>query len=546
MSQNLPNASPRVCTHIKKNREYLPLNIAYFNAQGLYSKYHVLSDFIAENDPDIVVITETWLDKSVDSNEFNPDGYVSFRKDRDLSLYTPGTYKDEKRGGVALLIKEHLKPQDGPDTNCELKWVTINPTANIKWLIGGCYRPEEDEQHMLNEICSSIQNIDAENVTLLGDFNFRSISWDSGDCSSQLAHQFLDCLEDNLLTQVVNSPTRGDNILDLVLVGDPSKVTNCEVGEHFGSSDHRVIHLEISCPVPRINFAPRKIYLYSKGDYESLNQDINDTDWDSLLSSDSPEENWATYKSKYEELVDKYVPTKNVKPGQRHRPAWTRYKSVAKAKSRRRKQNIRAKTSGLTADQILLTYENKRVSATLGRAKSDFEGQLAKDTPQNPKRFWNYTRHFSRSSQTVEVLVENGEEITDDTLKAEILNDNFINVQTIEPDSGLPLPPKNAVPPKFILTDILITPKIVKEKIDKLHSDRASGPDQISVNVLRNCPNFDKPLSILFNQSLRTSFLPQDWRDGNITPLFKKGKRSLKSNYRSVSLTSQIVKLFEK
>jgi hypothetical protein len=40
--------------------------------------------------------------------------------------------------------------------------------------------------------------------------------------------------------------------------------------------------------------------------------------------------------------------------------------------------------------------------------------------------------------------------------------------------------------------------------------------------------------------------VPQDWRDANVTPLFKKGSRSIATNYRPVSLTSQIVKLFER
>ena len=40
--------------------------------------------------------------------------------------------------------------------------------------------------------------------------------------------------------------------------------------------------------------------------------------------------------------------------------------------------------------------------------------------------------------------------------------------------------------------------------------------------------------------------VPQDWRDANITPLFKKGSRLSPNNYRPVSLTSQVVKIFEK
>ena len=44
---------------------------------------------------------------------------------------------------------------------------------------------------------------------------------------------------------------------------------------------------------------------------------------------------------------------------------------------------------------------------------------------------------------------------------------------------------------------------------------------------------------------MQTGVTPQDWRDGNITPLHKKGPRSDKNNYRAVTLTSQVAKLLE-
>ena len=53
------------------------------------------------------------------------------------------------------------------------------------------------------------------------------------------------------------------------------------------------------------------------------------------------------------------------------------------------------------------------------------------------------------------------------------------------------------------------------------------------------------PLCILFNKSLQEGKIPDDWRTANVTPIYKKGKRSEVGNYRPVSLTSQISKLME-
>ena len=52
-------------------------------------------------------------------------------------------------------------------------------------------------------------------------------------------------------------------------------------------------------------------------------------------------------------------------------------------------------------------------------------------------------------------------------------------------------------------------------------------------------------LKLIFECSLATKLLPEDWKLGNITPIFKKGKKSCVNNYRPVSLTCVLCKLLE-
>ena len=51
-------------------------------------------------------------------------------------------------------------------------------------------------------------------------------------------------------------------------------------------------------------------------------------------------------------------------------------------------------------------------------------------------------------------------------------------------------------------------------------------------------------LAKLFNLSLE-GIVPSEWKEANITPLFKKGSRNKPENYRPVSLTSVVCKLLE-
>ena len=55
------------------------------------------------------------------------------------------------------------------------------------------------------------------------------------------------------------------------------------------------------------------------------------------------------------------------------------------------------------------------------------------------------------------------------------------------------------------------------------------------------------PLMMLFRKSMETGEVPEQWREGNVTAIFKKkGSRCEPGNYRPVSLTSQIGKIFER
>ena len=55
-----------------------------------------------------------------------------------------------------------------------------------------------------------------------------------------------------------------------------------------------------------------------------------------------------------------------------------------------------------------------------------------------------------------------------------------------------------------------------------------------------------EPLSIIFNQLLAFKTVPKEWKNAQISAIFRKGNKSQAKNYRPVSLTSVVCKIMEK
>jgi len=94
------------------------------------------------------------------------------------------------------------------------------------------------------------------------------------------------------------------------------------------------------------------------------------------------------------------------------------------------------------------------------------------------------------------------------------------------------------------LLDIQVDDDVVMKKLSKLCQHKAPGADNIQPRFLTEIiEEICHALTIIFRKSLDQEEIPDDWRTANVGPIFKKGSRSKVSNYRPVSLTSQVSKI---
>ena len=173
------------------------------------------------------------------------------------------------------------------------------------------------------------------------------------------------------------------------------------------------------------------------------------------------------------------------------------------------------------------------------------ELHIASNCKENPKEFFRYIREKKTLKSTIgPPLSAEGEIVTDERETADILNDYFASVFTVEEDKGEAIPYQMTVAAQLFLVDI--TEEDVMRVIDKLKICKSHGTDKISPRMLKEVKEaICKPLYAIFNLSLQTGKVVSEWKLANVTPLFKKGDQSNPGNYRPMSLTSVVCKLME-
>ena len=88
----------------------------------------------------------------------------------------------------------------------------------------------------------------------------------------------------------------------------------------------------------------------------------------------------------------------------------------------------------------------------------------------------------------------------------------------------------------------------VMENMQRMKNGKAVGPDDIPVEVWKCLGESAlKFLTKLYNRTMESERMPEEWRDSVLIPIFKnKGDVQSCSNYRGIKLISHTMKLWER
>lgn len=211
------------------------MKVCLINARSLRNKFQDLAALNFLEDFDIIGVTESWINTENRDflAEYNINGYSLFSGER----------AQRGGGGVLLYVKSHLHPQEVVKpliSNIYCKYVQIR-TGSEKLIFGLIYRPPAQNSNVDNELYEQLIDICNENdAVIFGDFNLPVTLW-GGTLSCHSGHELYSNILESSLQQHVHEPTRGQNILDIVLTTDDNLVADVDAGSKSRTSYHKII-----------------------------------------------------------------------------------------------------------------------------------------------------------------------------------------------------------------------------------------------------------------------------------------------------------------
>ena len=349
-----------------------------------------------------------------------------------------------------------------------------------------------------------------KNVVIMGDFN--------EDILNPNNQNLKNILLINSFKNIITEPTRGRALLYPILISfDQTVLDSGTLQVPPDISDHRATFITLPFEYNLHYTFKRKIWIYKQANYAELEMKINNFDW-SPLHTLPLDEAVLFFNHSFLNLVNECIPSKEVTVRSDDKP-WYDTEIRKHSRKRDRLKSI-AFNSKRTTDWRNFKKVRNKVNNLKRHAKERFYNNLELNLTEsfsNKKRdIWRLTRYFVKkntASCSIPPLCTLGDDNvtklhTTDKEKADCLNEYFTSVSRVS-DENTQLPNFQKITDS-ILDSIIITENEVKEIIDLLNINKASGPDLINHKMLKYVSTaISKPLTIIFNRSLQEKHYPE-------------------------------------
>ena len=292
------------------------LKVCLVNSHSLQNKVYDLAVIAFLENFDIIGVTESWIntEKRDFLAEYSIQGYTLFSFE----------WSERAGGGVLLYVKPHLHPQviTKPQiSNIDVKYVQIL-SGSEKLILVLVYRPPAQNPNVDNKLYEQILDICNHNdVIIFGDFNLPVTVW-GGTLNSHSGHELYSNILESSLYQHIYEPTRGENILDIVLSTNDNQISNVDIGPKFSTSDHRNVLFSIECNIGMYNDSYEKVPDFLRADFDKLRTILENTDWSQIYGTQDVEQAWNMFTDILTNAIAECIPMSDRRPANDNKHKW--------------------------------------------------------------------------------------------------------------------------------------------------------------------------------------------------------------------------------
>ena len=566
-----------------KPHQFLFANIGgLLTNTGRISKIPILKEDCKNSNFLFVALTESHLDDTAKEAEYHIEGYSHIMSNR----------INRQKGGVILFLRNTFSYKvitAASDHMCSLLAIHVNELNLIIMLV---YRPpphytpdnlyhgpplEQSFQNIvLNNISSVINTLGSPepDMILLGDFNFPKAVWREGvgikhqgiSPENRMLNSLIDVCDTHNLLQKITFGTRPtqlgeENILDLLFTNNDDLLCNI-TRQASALSDHYLItgiaryniQLSSNSKTSSSETPLLSTFNLNKANWSEIRRYLSDINWNELFKEKSNLEIIHIFSKILYEALNLYCPRyKNPSGCTSHNIPRDRRILF---RQRKRKKKILQSLSPNTVRARRLSTEILEIEQKLKRSleaeNHAEENKAVQNIKVNPKFFYSFANKHQKVKSGIGPLKINGQLITSPDAISECLSTQYSSVYSA-PD------PKDRIvnPTSFFelsdsdlpsLQDIDFTEEMIEKAIDSLKANSAAGPDHIAALLLKSCKKeLKKTIYLLWRQSLSYNDIAQIFKHAITHPALKTNSESyLPKSYRPISLTSHLIKIFEK
>lgn len=472
----------------------------------------------------IALFTETWLTmRSEDLLLTLGTNYKVFRKDRSNRI----------GGGVLVLFDKslHVTLIDS-NTHEDIDYICFDIYLDRKQhRIILIYKPPHANNDHLSSIISQFSG-ETMPLTVIGDFNIPNLAE---------VDSFFNFCSGLSLNQLVNTPTRKDNILDLIFTDTPDLIKDLNVTPPLINCDHNGLSFKISNTLPTniTDNGPKLIRNFKKGDYISLNLYFQNFNWKTELFGNDINLVYQKFLEILNFGIESFIPlTPLNKSGNYHLPPHIKKLSRYRDKLFR---NIQHPSVSIKFEKATIDL-NKQIL----KFRKNYEKRLLGNSPKSLYEFVKSTIHPKGKSSIQSLIGHNGEIIEDPHKLGKLFQEQFL--KNFQQAPKVTVSSENETTDPLFEHSLIFTTNVkIFDILDKLSPKLStSAPDRIPQILLKKCSHsLTEPIARILRLSFLHNQVPDIWKLAHITPIPKTPKARLVDEFRPISNTCIISKIAE-